>query len=192
MTKPEIDTHHLEWRHIRSELGEDLGILQVRHDWLEHPTSKKILKRLVLDSVDWINVVALTPTNESLMVRQYRFGIQACTLETPGGMVDPGEDPLKAAQRELLEETGYTSENWSYLGAVEPNPAFHPHLCHHYLAQNVERVREPELGEGEAIDIEFCTLDQLRDAMQDGTLRHVLALSALGRVFNLWNTPIDL
>lgn len=147
------------------------------------------MKRLVLESVDWINIVALTPNEESVMVRQYRFGIGTCTLETPGGMVDDGETPLEAAQRELLEETGYTSDDWSYLGAVEPNPAFHPHLCHHFLARNVERVADLDLGPGEAIEIEICDLDRLRAAMQDGSLRHALALSALSRVYPLWQLP---
>lgn len=179
----------LTWRKIRSEHGEDLRILQVRHDWLEHPTSMAVMKRLVLESVDWINIVALTRDQESVMVRQYRFGIEACTLETPGGMVDEGETPLEAAQRELLEETGYESDEWSYLGAVEPNPAFHPHLCHHFLARNVKRVAELDLGPGEAIEIEICDLERLRAAIHDGSLRHSLALSALTRVFPLWRLP---
>ncbi len=147
------------------------------------------MKRLVLESVDWINVVALTAKHESVMVRQYRFGIGACTLETPGGMVDAGEKPLAAAQRELLEETGYVSDEWDYLGAVEPNPAFHPHLCHHFLARNVRQVADVDPGPGEAIAIEICTLEQLKDAMKNGYLRHALALSALARVYPLWDLP---
>lgn len=174
---------------MQSEPGEDLNILQVRHDWLEHPTSKAVMKRLVLESVDWINIVAVTPANESVMVRQYRFGIEACTLETPGGMVDAGETPLKAAKRELVEETGYTSEEWSYLGAVEPNPAFHPHLCHHFLAANATPSGTMQLGPGEAINIEVCSLATLQEAIRDGSLRHALALSALSRVYPLWELP---
>ena len=184
-----METSRLKWRNVKSEIGEDLGILQVRFDWLEHPRTKRVMKRLVLESVDWINIVALTPARESIMVRQYRFGISDLTIETPGGMVDQGEEPLAAAQRELVEETGYTSKKWSYLGAVEPNPAFHPHLCHHFLAEDCMRTQATNFGEGEEIEISLLTCDEVKAAMQDGSLKHVLALSALSRVFDLWQLP---
>ena len=176
----------LDWHKVRSERGPDLGILDVRFDWMRHPTAERVLKRLVLESVDWINVVALTREGLSIMVDQYRFGIGARTLETPGGMVDPGETPLAAAQRELLEETGYGGGTWRSLGAVEPNPAIHPHLCHHFLADGVKELAAPQPGPGEAIGLEFLDLHGLRSAMREGRLRHVLALSALSRVFPLF------
>ncbi len=110
----------LEWRRERSERGPALGILDVRFDWMRHPTSERVLKRLVLESVDWVNVVALTKDGLSIMVDQYRFGIGERTLETPGGMVDAGETPLAAAQRELLEETGYGGGKWRNLAPSAP------------------------------------------------------------------------
>ena len=176
----------LDWDRVRSERGPELGILDVRFDWMRHPSGERVLKRLVLESVDWINIVALDTRGRSIMVDQYRFGIGARTLETPGGMVDPGETPLEAAQRELLEETGYGGGVWRSLGAVEPNPAIHPHLCHHFLAEGVRKLAEPEPGPGEAIALEFLDLDGIRTAMREGRLRHVLALSALCRVFPLF------
>ena len=123
------------------------------------------------------------------MVRQYRFGVGYPTLETPGGMVDPGEDSLAAARRELLEETGFTGGRWRYLGAVEPNPAIHDHLCHHWLAEGVKQTEQPANTGGEHIHVTLMSETEVRAAVQDGTLRHALALSALARVFDLWPRP---
>ena len=104
-------------------------------------------------------------------------------------MVDAGETPLLAAQRELKEETGYSGGHWESLGAVQPNPAIHPHLCHHFLARGVTKKDAQDLGQGEAIAVHLYTIDEIRSAIVDGSLRHVLAISALSRVFNLWSMP---
>ena len=165
-------------------------LFEKRIDTLRNPRNGLTFDRLVLESVDWVNVVALDAEGRSLMIRQFRFGVGYNTLETPGGMVDPGEDSRTAAARELLEETGYTSGQWQYLGAVEPNPAFHNHLCHHWLAKDVVLSKNQELGDGEAISIEFMTQTQVRDAVVSGELKHALALSALARVFPFGPCPL--
>jgi 8-oxo-dGTP pyrophosphatase MutT (NUDIX family) len=180
----------LDWQHLESRY-EDAGLMlfEKRIDKLRNPRNDKVFERLVLESVDWVNVVALDADGRSLMIRQYRFGVGYTTLETPGGMVDPGEDSKTAAARELLEETGYVSDQWRYLGAVEPNPAFHNHLCHHWLAENVYRAQAQDLGEGESIAMEFMTQEQVRNSVGTGELKHALALSALSRVFPIWPMP---
>jgi ADP-ribose pyrophosphatase len=179
----------LNWQRRDSRAGPILPLFNIRFDHMEHPTSGDVMERLVLESVDWVNLVALTESGESVMVRQYRFGVGYATLETPGGMVDPGEDSLTAARRELAEETGYTGGRWRYLGAVEPNPAIHDHLCHHWLAEGVVRTGEQSPGTGEHIRVDLLSQDDLRTAVLDGTIRHALCLSALSRVFELWPRP---
>ena len=183
----ELDWDLLESRH------EDAGLIlfQKRIDRVRNPRNDKIFERLVLESADWVNVVALDAQRRSVMIRQYRFGVGYTTLETPGGMVDPGEYSKAAAARELLEETGYESDKWTYLGAVEPNPAFHNHLCHHWLAEEVERTREQGVGAGEMIAVELMTQQAVRDAVVSGELKHALALSALSRVFQIWPLPFS-
>ena len=186
MNKPTWD--RLGSRYVNDE-GNDLILFRTRYDRMRNPRNSRVAERLVLESGDWVNIVAVTPTGECVMVRQFRFGVGYDTLETPGGMVDPGENSLVAAQRELLEETGFGAGTWTYLGAVEPNPAFHDHLCHHWLATDVEKLAELDLGEGEHITVDLLTEAQVVASVRTGEVKHALALSVLSRVYALWPMP---
>jgi ADP-ribose pyrophosphatase len=181
----------LDWEHIDSRYDAQAGLMlfEKRIDRLRNPRNEIVFDRLVLESLDWVNMVVLDGERRCVMIRQYRFGVGYTTLETPGGMVDPGEDSFTAAMRELREETGYVSDKWSYLGAVEPNPAFHNHLCHHWLAEDAYVEQHQDLGEGEMIAVELMTEDEVRAAVNGGELKHALALSALARVYQLWPLP---
>ena len=172
-----------------AEQGNDLILFRTRYDQMRNPRNQKVLRRLVLESVDWVNMVALDREGQCIMVRQYRFGVGYSTLETPGGMVDAGESSGESARRELLEETGYGNGSWQYLGAVEPNPAIHNHLCHHWLATDVERVADMDLGTGEAISLELLSEANVVAAVNRGEIKHALALSVLARVYDLWPRP---
>ena len=88
----------LVWKKLGSRYEEaGLMLFEKRIDSLRNPRNNKAFDRLVLESVDWVNVVALDEERRSVMIRQFRFGVGYVTLETPGGMVDPGEDSEMAA-----------------------------------------------------------------------------------------------
>lgn len=173
------------WQRARSEQGPDLQVCRARYDWLTNPRTGELMKRTVLETPDWVNVVALDENRRLVIVEQFRFGSASMTLEIPGGMVDPGEAHGDAARRELREEAGYSSERWTYLGCVQPNPAFQDNICHHWLAEDARASHPQELDGGEDIAVRTLDLPGILAAIRAGTLRHALVLTALSRVFDL-------
>ncbi|MEO7793504.1 MAG: NUDIX hydrolase [Thermoanaerobaculia bacterium] len=135
---------------------------------------------LTLDAPTWVNVIALLPDEGVLLVRQWRYGIGAETLEIPGGMVEVAEtdDPRAAAGRELLEETGYRAGRLTYLGEVEPNPAFITNRCLTFVAEDLVREGEPEGDGEEELVVEIAALDEIPRLILSGAIRHALVIAA--------------
>ena len=173
------------WKLVKTDYGSNLTLFQVRYDWQENPRNGHTVKATVLEAPDWVNVVALTPTGELVVVKQYRFGTRGITIEIPAGIIEAGESTQNAAARELLEETGYTSDDWEYLGWVAPNPAYLNNRCHHWLAQDAQQTAAPALDEGENLEVLVLSQKQLKREVQSGLFRHSLAISALSQVFDL-------
>lgn len=173
------------WARLRSRHDASLVLFRPRWDRLVNPRTGEEFDRLVLETPDWVNVVALTAESHLVCVEQFRFGSGSVTLEIPGGVLDRGEEHGAAARRELREETGYTTDRWTYLGAVEPNPAFHDNLCHHWLAEGAVRTHALGLDPGEDIAVRAIPLDDVVQRIRDGRIRHSLVISALSRVLDL-------
>lgn len=173
------------WERLGSEPGPGLVIGRVRYDLLRNPRTGRSLKRTVIETPDWVNVIALTAARELVVVRQYRFGSARVATEIPGGVVDPGETHEQAARRELREETGYTAPRWSYLGTTAPNPAFHDNLCHHWLAEGAARTHAVEQDPGEDLRVDRVPFDDVPRLVRTGVIDHSLVVSALSRLLDL-------
>lgn len=163
------------WRTLRRGEEHDYTILRIREDSVEDPQGRPH-PRVRIECPDWVNVVAFTADNRAVLVRQYRAGIDADTLEIPGGMVDPGETPEAAGRRELEEETGFRAARWVFLGVSHPNPALQINRLHSFLALDCHRVHAPKLDTGEDIRVELVARARLPELVSTGAISHALVL----------------
>ena len=114
------------------------------------------------------------------MVRQYRHGAQKVLLELPGGAMDAADgSPLQAARRELLEETGYTSDTFIQIGCVYPNPANQTNMIYSFLALDAEKVAGQNLDETEEIELELRPLEAVIAMAKNGELLQSMQVSAM-------------
>lgn len=167
-----------KWRTLENKISFRGKIFRYREVERESTTQEMRGSFDVLDFLEWVNIIAITKDSKVLLVRQYRQGIDAVTTEIPGGAVDIGEEPFAAAQRELKEETGFESNNWQSLGAIEPNPAFQSNRCHVYLAKECVKVAEPQLDPLEELEVDSIALDEVKSMVKEGRIRHALVVAA--------------
>lgn len=135
----------------------------------------------LLEYPDWINVVAVTPGGDLVLIRQYRHGIGGVHYELCAGCVDPGESPLEAAQRELLEETGYGGGDWQLLMTLSANPSTHANRNYSFVALGVEKVREQALELTEEIAVHVVSPHEALALLDTGQFMQSLHAAPLLR-----------
>jgi 8-oxo-dGTP pyrophosphatase MutT (NUDIX family) len=167
------------WIHEEPELLEDCRVFRVSRAPARSPLTGEEHTFYRIDADDWVNVVPVTAGDEIVMVRQYRHGVRALTLEIPGGIIDPGELPAQAAARELLEETGYRGDIPEALGSVSPNPAVFGNRCHSFLIRGAEPVAAIQNSPTEETAVELVPTSALPDLVRAGAIDHALVVAAL-------------
>ncbi|HEV2691795.1 MAG TPA: NUDIX hydrolase [Verrucomicrobiae bacterium] len=174
------------WKKTGSKPVGDFRIFKLRSDICINPRTNQEHDFYVLDTVGWVNVLALTPARELVMVQQYRIGSQTVELEIPGGMMDPHEtDPVATAVRELREETGYVGENARLLGKVWSNPAILNNRTYTVLIENCRLQHEVEFDQGEDLTTHLVPAAEVSQLVADEKIGHSLVVVAL-YYFDLW------
>lgn len=116
-----------------------------------------------------VAIVALTDEGRICLVRQYRTALGRVTVEIPAGKLDPGEDPLECASRELLEETGMIAEKIAYLTTIATSDGFTDELIHIYMATGLSFSKSSPDAD-EFINVDLVEVGELVDAVLDGRI----------------------
>jgi ADP-ribose pyrophosphatase len=133
---------------------------------------------------DFVVIVAQDTQGRVLIERQYRHGVGQVTLVLPGGMIETGEDLLAAAQRELLEETGYVASRWQSLGSFVANANYRCGQATLFLAQGAEQVTEPNSGDLEEIELLLLSPEEVFAAVRSGEMSVMGAVMAVAVALN--------
>lgn len=166
-----------KWKLLDSSVDKDYRVFRIRVDRAVSPRTAGIGEFYTIESNHWVNIVALTPDQNVVMIRQYRHGCRGVTLEIPGGLVEEA-DPGDAAERELLEETGYSGKARRLIGSTNPNPAIFSNLCYTYLVSDAVKTSTLSLDADEDIDVELVPLSKIPGLIADGTIDHALVVVA--------------
>jgi 8-oxo-dGTP pyrophosphatase MutT (NUDIX family) len=178
------------WKKVRSTPIGDFRIFKIRSDVCLSPRTGKEHDFYVLESVNWVNVIALTPDQQLVMVEQYRVGSNTVELEIPGGMMDPGESaPVATAVRELREETGYEGENARGLGKIWSNPAILNNRTFTVLIENCRLKHEVKFDGSEDLVTRLVPVAEVTKLVADEKIGHPLVAVALYH-FDLWQRGI--
>ena len=174
------------WKKIGSRPAGDFGIYTIRSDRKVSPRTQQEHDFYIIDSVNWVNVIALTPDQRLVMVEQYRHGSDSVELEVPGGMMDAGDAaPELTGQRELREETGYVGNPAHRLGEILPNPAIMSNVCYTVLIENCELKHAFEFDHGEDLITRLVPVSDFPHLIASGKIRHALVVVAFYH-YELW------
>lgn len=175
----------MKWGVEKSEYLFRRPWLTVRRDTVRLPNGTIYPEYYVLEYPKWINVIAITPEGRYVMVKQYRHGLGVVETELCAGVVEEGEEPLAAAKRELLEETGFGGGEWELLTVLCPNPGSQNNLSYSFVARGVEKIAEQHLDDTEDICVELLSEEEVRALLDRDIMKQALMAAPLWKFFAL-------
>lgn len=171
--------HIQPWSVLKSRSLLKRWWLNLREDYVRLPNGAELEEFHVFEYPDWVCAICETEGGELVMVEQYRHGIAEVVMEFPAGVLETGEEPLKAVKRELLEETGFAAEDWHPVGRFATEPARHSNYAHFFYASGARRVTEPRPEVSEDLHLHVVPKTELLTWIESGRFMHGVQLAGL-------------
>ena len=169
-----------DWKTLSTREICQTKILSLRGITAQSARTGAVNEFILFDCPNWVNVIAVQPDGLLVAIRQYRFGSNRVELEIPGGCIDKTDkNPIDAAARELLEETGFKGENGRIIGKVCPNPALQGNICYTVKFTNAVKVSAPRQEDTESIELFSISDEELKSQVKEHAIEHALVLDAL-------------
>ncbi len=153
--------------------------MSLRQDHVVLPGGAEMEEFHVVEYPNWAATVCVDNDGQFVLVEQYRHGVGRSSLELPAGVIEPDEDPLEGARRELLEETGYVSDSWKMIGRCATDPSNHSNYAFLYLAEDAYLQKKQELDAEEEITVRLFPPHEIQALIQAGDFFHGIHLTAL-------------
>lgn len=173
-----------KWKLLESEYLIKRPWLTARRDKVELPDGTIHPEYYILEYPDWVNVIAETTDGRYVLVEQYRHGLGEVSIELCAGCVEPGEEPVVGAQRELLEETGFGGGEWELIATLSPNSSTSSNLCYCFVAHGVEQLdKEQHLDKTEDIAVHLVSRQELFELLSNGEIKQAMMAAPLWKYF---------
>jgi len=174
----------MSWKCLASNYIVNTKWLKVRKDRVELPNGHIMDDYYVVEKSNVALIVALDSENRVILKKEYRYPLDTELIELPGGTFEADNDnPLEVAQRELLEETGYKSDDWEHLGTYYDYPTKDTNTIHVFLAKDVYKVAEPNLEISEDISFDFIPLKDAVEMVKRGDIQVCASVTVLLKVY---------